>query len=105
MSQLDCTVTNCTYNKTDCCCKGDILVGGVHADDNEDTCCESFSQRSFDSITSSTAHPSKIINIDCEAVNCTYNSNYKCAADHVDICGSNAHSPSGTICATFTERE
>lgn len=104
MSQLDCTVTNCTYNKVDCCCKGDILVGGTHADCDEDTCCESFSERSFDSYSSSIEHPSKTINIDCEAINCAYNSNYKCVADHVDICGSNAHAPSGTLCATFTER-
>ncbi|MCL2253445.1 MAG: DUF1540 domain-containing protein [Lachnospiraceae bacterium] len=104
MSQLDCTVTNCTFNKVDCCCKGDILVGGSHADCDEDTCCESFSERNNDSFTNSIEHPSKTINIDCEAMNCTYNSNYKCIAERVDICGNNAHAPSGTLCATFVER-
>ena len=104
MALLDCTVSNCTFNKSECCCKGDILVGGVHADSDEDTCCESFRERGFDSFQSSTAHPAKTINIDCEAINCTYNSSYRCSADHVDICGTNAHSPSGTICSTFAER-
>ena len=104
MALLDCTVTNCTYNKSECCCKGDILVGGIHADSDEDTCCESYKEKRFDSYQSSLVHPSKTINIDCEATNCTYNNYLRCNAEHVDICGSNANSPGGTICSTFTER-
>ena len=30
MAQLDCKVENCVYNKSDCCCKGDI-VGSTQA--------------------------------------------------------------------------
>ncbi|MCL2051863.1 MAG: DUF1540 domain-containing protein [Lachnospiraceae bacterium] len=104
MALLDCTVTNCSFNKTECCCKGDILVGGIHADSDDETCCESFRERGFDSFQSAIEHPSKTINVNCEATNCTYNRNFICSAEHVDICGSNAHSPSGTICATFAER-
>ena len=104
MSQLDCTVDSCLYNKTQCCCKGDIMVGGTHADTEEETCCESFCERRGDSYTSAIEHPSKTISIDCEAMNCTYNSNYKCVADHVDIIGSGANTSGETVCATFEER-
>ena len=57
-----------------------------------------------DSFKSSVVHPSKTISIDCEAVKCMYNSNYKCHADHVDIKGCGACDCRGTECATFTEK-
>ena len=43
MAQLDCGVENCVYNKSKSWCKGDIMVGGKHAESKDDTCCESFS--------------------------------------------------------------
>ena len=52
MAELKCGVENCCYNEECCCCKGDIMVGGQHADTSRDTCCESFSQRKGDSYTS-----------------------------------------------------
>lgn len=103
MAELKCGVENCGYNQDCCCCKGDIMVGGQHACDCGDTCCESFSQRRGDSYTSSLFHPSRTISIDCEATNCTYNSNYKCHADHVDIRGCGAADCKETECATFKE--
>ena len=106
MAELKCGVENCTYNKEHYCSKGDIMVGGKHADTTEGTCCESFVQRreGHDAYTSSLAHPSKIISIDCEAVKCVYNNNYKCVADHVDIAGGGASDSKGTECTTFTEK-
>lgn len=107
MAELKCAVSNCTYNEDCYCCKGDIMVGGKHACDCNDTCCESFVQRKEDhsSYTSSLSHPSKTISIDCEAVRCVYNSNYKCVADHVDITGCGADGCRETACATFEERQ
>ena len=106
MSELTCGVSNCTYNKDCCCCKGDIMVGGKHACCCDQTCCESFVQKreGGDSFKNSTCHPSKTISIDCEAVKCIYNSNYKCHADHVDIKGCGACDCKETTCATFTEK-
>lgn len=106
MAELQCTVENCSYNKETYCCKGDIMVGGKHAQLEDDTCCESFLQRreGSDSYTSSISHPSKTISIDCEAKNCTYNSNFKCVADHVDIKGCGADNCLQTECATFKEK-
>lgn len=106
MAELKCIVENCTYNKEHYCSKGDIMVGGKHACGSEETCCESFAQKKegSDSYTSSLSHPSKIISIDCEAVKCVYNSNYKCVAEHVDIKGCGACDCGETACATFTEK-
>ena len=106
MAELKCAVENCTYNDQRLCCKGDIMVGGKHACDCDETCCESFAQQreGMDSFKSSVTHPSSTISIDCEAVKCIYNSNYKCHADHVDIKGSGACDCGQTACATFTEK-
>lgn len=104
MAQLDCTVKNCVYNKEECCCKGDIMVGGKHAKDQEETCCESFAEKKGDSYTSAMEHPSRTISIDCEAANCMYNSNYKCHAEHVDIKGCGACDCKETTCQTFREK-
>lgn len=107
MAELKCTVESCTYNKEKLCCKGDIMVGGKHADKTEDTCCESFVQKKEgrDSYTSSLNHASGMISIDCEAVKCLYNSNYKCVAERVDIKGGQACDSKGTACATFKEKK
>lgn len=106
MAELKCAVESCTYNKDRYCSKGDIMVGGKHASSANDTCCESFAQRreGHDAYTSALSHPSKTISIDCEAVKCMYNSNYKCVAEHVDIKGSGAGVCKETACATFQER-
>ena len=59
MAELKCGVQNCTYNENCLCSKGDIMVGGKHACDCDDTCCESFIQEreGEDSFKSSVLHP------------------------------------------------
>ncbi len=106
MAELKCGAVSCVYNRENLCSKGDIMVGGKHACNQEDTCCESFLHKSPDKdvYTSAMAHPSHVISIDCEAVKCVYNSNYKCVAEHVDIKGHNACDCKETVCATFKEK-
>lgn len=103
MAELSCKAETCTYNKEHYCCKGDIMVGGKHADNTEATCCESFVPVKKDSYTNTTKHPSATISIDCEAVKCMYNNNYKCVAKKVDILGNGAMNSAGTACGTFKE--
>lgn len=104
MSDLFCGAKTCSYNKDNYCCKGDIMVGGKHACNCEATSCESFHKRNGDSYTSSVSRPSQTISIDCEAVKCIYNVNYRCKAEHVDIKGDNAKTSQDTLCATFCEK-
>ncbi len=105
MAQLGCTAKNCIYNQSEYCCKGDIMVGGSEAHNTEGTCCESFRTGDREHVSNRAAgHPEKTISIDCEAVKCVYNTNYRCYADHVDIKGSNAATCKETACATFREK-
>ncbi|MBQ4537563.1 MAG: DUF1540 domain-containing protein [Lachnospiraceae bacterium] len=106
MADLKCGAESCIYNNDHLCSKGDIMVGGKHASDYNETCCESFAKKreGRNAVTSSINHPTRMITIDCEAVKCIYNNNYKCFAEHVDIRGSKANECKETACATFTER-
>ncbi len=104
MTELKCLAKTCAYNESERCCKGDIMVGGMKACSCGDTCCESFREGREGSARNALEHPSRMISIDCEAVKCVYNTNYKCHADHVDIKGSNADGSRDTLCATFQER-
>ena len=104
MAELMCKACNCSYNQEKYCCKGDIMVGGKHAVNSDDTCCESFQQKKDGAMTNATSHPSRTISIDCEVAGCIYNSNYKCTADHVQIGGSNAGMAKETCCSTFKEK-
>lgn len=104
MADLNCGVQNCSYNKDNCCCKGDIMVGGKHACEADCTCCESFRERKGDSFSNAISHPSQTISIDCEAIKCIYNNDYRCHATHVDIKGNQAKSSMETLCATFQEK-
>ena len=106
MTDLKCVAANCTYNKDNLCAKGDICVGGKHADCIDQTCCESFlcKKEGFDAFVSSISHPSRTISIDCEAEKCVYNDNFKCSAPHIDRRGSDASECENTACATFYEK-
>lgn len=104
MSDLRCDAMNCVHNCDRLCCKGEICVGGTHADKCDDTCCENYAchKEGMDSFTSSISHPSTNVSIDCEAVRCIYNDHYKCTAEHVDISG-HGESRCETCCKTFRE--
>lgn len=105
MADLKCTVESCKYNTDSCCSKGDIYVGGKNANRVDETSCESYAKRGENSYTGSVSHPSKTVSIDCEAMGCSHNSNYKCVANHVDIKGSSSCECSGqTACATFCDK-
>ena len=103
MACLVCDVRNCAYNEAYYCCKGDIMVGGKHAYREADTCCESFRDNTREVYRSAMDHPSTVIHIDCEAVSCIYNSNYRCHAENVTIKGNGAGQSKETLCATFKE--
>ena len=105
MSKLKCGAEKCVYNAERLCCKGEICIGGRHAENSGQTCCESFAERREESggFTSSIAHPSEHVSIDCEAVKCIYNQDYKCTASHVDVGGVRAAESGETRCETFRE--
>ena len=103
MADLKCVAENCAYNKECLCTKGDIMVGGKHAKEIEDTCCESFKQGS-ESYSNSAKEACRTIDISCKATHCMYNKDEKCYAEHIGIAGGNAMESAETECASFRPR-
>ncbi|TGY96528.1 DUF1540 domain-containing protein [Petralouisia muris] len=100
MTQLKCSARNCMYNDEQLCSKGDITIGGHDASKSNETCCESFRERTG-SMTNSVGHASKEVSVKCQATNCDFNDNCRCSANEIGIAGSNACSCGETECASF----
>lgn len=101
MTQLKCSAQTCMYNEEQYCCKGDIMVEGRDAKEPSGTCCASFRERGEGSATNSMEHPSRNIDVDCEAVQCVFNDDCKCSAREIGIAGSHACECEDTECASF----
>lgn len=104
MPNLNCTVKNCYYNKTDRCTRDDILIEGKSATTTDSTTCDSFKMKN-DSFTNScncSDSPKDCVKVACRAVNCSYNDKFMCSAKHVNICGASASKSDQTECDTFT---
>ena len=63
MTQLDCTVSSCMYNKDNYCSKGDIVIGGRSASCNSETSCESFRERNGQGACNSTGHARAVVDV------------------------------------------
>lgn len=104
MTKLDCNVTSCVHNAENCCCKQGIVVEGQTAKDKCDTCCGSFDENTGDSFKNLFKTPETRLEVNCEAVNCIYNEERRCAAEHIGIGGGKANSASQTECTSFKAR-
>ena len=80
MTKLDCNVTSCMHNADNCCCKSEIIVTNLFKT------------------------PEKNLEVGCEAVNCVYNEQRHCQAEHIGIAGDGAVEASQTECSSFRAR-
>ena len=117
MPELKCTVQTCVHNQNYYCNLDKIQVGGNSAKRADETCCDSFQERSGASggsmgMTGSygnsygnmagTGSASACSSVDCKAVQCQYNDNCRCNAGKISVEGGDACQSSETECATFT---
>lgn len=103
MTNLGCSVENCSYNKEHLCSLNEIKVGGDNAVHSDSTCCASFKEKSESSSNCSNCGCAKEeTDIACEACNCMYNKDKCCYASSIDICGCHASKAEHTECATFS---
>ena len=105
MPDLSCHAVNCIHNADHCCCKSEIRVDGSKARKKDHTCCGSFDyDGEADAPRNASEEPHLKLSVDCEAAHCIYNEDFRCRADHIDISGSSADHPEGTLCETFRTR-
>lgn len=103
MPLLSCMVTNCVYNKDELCSRGDIKVGGRDAKVADETCCDSFRDKSCGSATNSVTSGCgcSSIHVDCDACSCEFNEDRKCTAREISIDGACADERCDTACESF----
>ncbi len=99
MTRLKCSAMNCMYNEDHLCSRNDIEIGGQGASRPNETCCESFQERS--GMTNSIGHATEDTDVKCHATNCGFNEDCKCHAKEIGIAGSNACTCGETECASF----
>lgn len=104
MTRLDCNVTSCLHNSESCCCKSEIMVDGSQARNSADTCCGSYDENRGGAFTNLFKTPEKQLSVGCEAVNCAYNQEYRCKAEHIAIAGDGASEAAQTKCSSFKMR-
>lgn len=104
MTKLNCSVVSCIYNEDNLCAKGDIMVEGKTATTPNDTSCSSFKEAKNGCGCNHVGNPKKEINVDCHAVNCVFNEECHCAAEHIGIAGGNASTVADTECASFSNK-
>lgn len=101
MPLLTCSAQSCIYNKGMNCSRGDICVEGRQAHTPQDTCCDSFEERTKYGAENSLGHASAVIDIDCKAETCIYNKECQCTAGKVGISGACACEPQETECSSY----
>lgn len=109
MPELKCTVQTCAHNQKSYCMLDKIQVGGNQAKRAQDTCCDSFQERTSDSMKDTYSNSMSNVSgtaadcscIDCKANDCMYNESCKCQAGKVSVEGGSACQKEGTQCATF----
>lgn len=102
MPLLKCNVKTCYHNEENKCSLNSIMVEGSHADTAGDTDCGSFRLKGENATNGcNCSTPKDKVSIECEAENCTYNSNRKCSANDIGIDGASACTCVETKCATF----
>lgn len=77
------------------------MVDGHDAKEPSETCCGSFDENKGGAFTNLFKTPEKKLEVGCEAVNCVYNQERKCSADHIGIAGDGASNSSQTQCSSF----
>ena len=105
MTNLDCTVYGCYYNKDNSCSRGNIQVGGKEAIKSSETLCRSFEQRSNKETNqarnAASCSASRPTDVACDAVKCRYNQDQRCKATHIRIAGLHAVTSGETQCGSY----
>jgi Domain of Unknown Function (DUF1540). len=117
---LSCSAEKCVHNVNKLCSAYKIHVNGHEAHGSSGTQCDTFAEKGFLSavtnlynmnvagefnqiLNSSNSNGSMSPKVECEAVNCNYNSNKYCTANDLQISGINAASDEDTRCETFVD--
>lgn len=103
MAKISCEVYRCEYNCEGGCRLETIKVDGADAQTCAETVCDSYTDRDEKGCVNCTPADCACNNceVECDAEECTHNSNCYCTADRIDVGCADACCCSETECRTF----
>lgn len=102
MNKIDCTVNNCSHNKSGVCYANRVNIGGKGAKSDCETCCGSFLDKAhYSTLTNNTNSEGSCDCLVCEVTTCSYNDNKLCSAELISVSGNDVNLYTETKCETF----
>jgi hypothetical protein len=105
MAQINCSVNNCSHNKSGVCYSNRVNIGGLNSSCAEDTCCGSFLDKQlYSDLTNNTNASGPCDALVCKVENCSYNCNNLCNLSNINVGGNNVKVYSEAHCESFEEK-
>lgn len=105
MAKVQCQAEGCSHNADGICYANGISICGGLAENQEETNCSSFLDKTiYSSLTSNTATGGDCARIACSVMSCFYQKNGACSAESIEVGGSGAGRYEETKCNTFRAR-
>lgn len=105
MTKINCTVSNCSHNKSNTCYSNIVNIGGGCANEVDTTCCGNFLDcKGYSNLTNNTNSNGPCDALVCSVENCLYNCNKYCKAENINVMGNNVKIYSETNCSTFKHK-
>lgn len=102
MYRIECSVTNCSHNKSNCCYANRVNIGGKSAEDEVQTCCGSFLNRLlYSDLTNNTNSSGSCDSLVCYVQSCKNNCNNLCTLEQIVVGGASAEVYVETNCESF----
>ena len=105
MAEINCTVNNCSHNKSGVCYSNRVNIGGLNSSSSEDTCCGSFlDKKLYSDLTNNTNASGSCDALICKVENCTHNCNSLCDLSSITVGGNNVKIYSEAHCESFQDK-
>lgn len=102
MAKINCSVTNCSHNKSGECYANCIDIAGSAAKNEEATCCGSYLNKlHYASLTNNVLGSGACDCLKCTVETCKFNSNSLCMLDTIQVHGEAAEYHTQTSCSSF----
>lgn len=106
MTQVSCSVENCSYNENNQCLAGEILISGQGITYGQETCCGSYlNKEAYSNLAEYANYKQPVEQVKCRVGDCRYYQNNNCMLSHIHVVGKEpTHIYIETSCQSFEHR-
>lgn len=106
MTQVSCSIVNCSYNENNECFAGEILISGQGITYGQETCCSSYlNKEAYANLADYTDHKRPTEWVNCRVGDCRHYCNSKCMLSQIQVVGKQpTHIYIETSCNSFEQR-